>query len=184
MLVRDIRDCGVRLQRRNTGGGRARVQYNYGGGLVATKNGGGNAYGGGYGYPQPVVRYYRPARPAAVMQAERRARRAAQNSYGGGYGYDNGGYVGGGYTMNYGGGGYGYNNGGGYRVQMNNGGGRHKVKRGNRKHRGQAQAYGMVGGNGGGYVYGGGFDAGYGEGFGYGGTTVHYGPILSKSGGY
>ena len=173
VMVRNIRDCGVRLQRRvAVGGGGARSDYNYGGGLIATKNGGGYAYGGGYGYPQPVIRYYKPASNAAVMQAEKRARRAAQYNYGGGYGYDNRGY-GGGYALNYG---------AGYNMQMGYGGSRHNVKRSHRKHRGQA--YGMMGGNGGGYVYGGGYDAGYGAGFGYGGTTIHYGPVMTKDGGY
>ena len=188
ILVRDIRDCGPRAQRQRRvriGGG-----YNYGGGLVATKNGGGYAtgggyvagggyaVGGGYAYQQPIVRYYKPASRAAVMQAERRARRAAQYNYGGGgYGYDNGGF-GGGYVMN-----YGAVYGGGYAVQMGYGNG-HKAKHKNRRHRGQVQ--GMMGGNGVGYNYGVGYgyDAGYGAGFGYGGTVVHYGPVLSKSGGY
>lgn len=173
VMVRSLRECGFGVQRRvvvNGGKRRIRAQggYAYGGGYA---HGGGYATGGGYGYayPQPIVRYYKPASRAAVMQAQKRARRAAQYSYGAGYGYDNGGYVGG----------YGYGNGGypaGYGAQMGYGEGyvgvrRHKAKRAHRRH---AQAYGAMGG----------YDAGYGAGFGYGGTTIHYGPVMTKDGAY
>jgi hypothetical protein len=180
VMVRSLRECGFGVQRRvvvNGGKRRIRAQggYAYGGGYA---HGGGYATGGGYGYayPQPIVRYYKPASRAAVMQAQKRARRAAQYSYGAGYGYDNGGvYVGG----------YGYGNGGypaGYGAQMGYGEGyvgvrRHKAKRAHRRH---AQAYGAMGGYNAGY----GYDAGYGAGFGYGGTTIHYGPIMTKDGAY
>jgi hypothetical protein len=190
IMVRNLRECGFGIQRRVvTGGGyrvkRPRARYAYNGGYAA---GGGYAYGGGYAtgggygyaYPQPIVRYYKPASRAAVMQAQKRARRAAQYSYGAGYGYDNGGYAGGGYV-----GGYGYGNGGypaGYGAQMGYGKGyvgvrRHKAKRAHRRH---AQAYGAMGGYNAGY----GYDAGYGAGFGYGGTTIHYGPVMTKDGAY
>ena len=182
LMVRDIRECGFGIQRRVAVGGgyrhqRAHVGYAYGGGY---SYGGGYANGGGYVHQQPIVRYYKPASRAAVMQAEKRARRAAQYNYGAGYGYDNGGYAGGGYAGGYVGG-YGYGN-GGYSAQMGygeglGGGHRHKAKRG---HRRQGQAYGMMGGYGAGY----GYDAGYGAGFGYGGTTIHYGPIMTKDGAY
>ena len=181
VMVRNIRECGFGTQRRvvvNGGKRRLRAQggYAHGGGYAY---GGGYATGGGFGYayPQPVVRYYKPASRAAVMQAQKRARRAAQYSYSAGYGYDNGGYAAGG---------YGYGNGGypaGYGAQMGYGEGyvgarRHKAKRAHRRH---AQAYyGAMGGYNAGY----GYDAGYGAGFGYGGTTIHYGPIMTKDGAY
>lgn len=195
IMVRDIRECGFGIQRRVAVGGGYRVQrpraryaynggYSVGGGFAV---GGGYATGGGYGYayPQPIVRYYKPASRAAVMQAQKRARRAAQYSYGAGYGYDNGGYAGGGYAGGGYVGGYGYDNGGypaGYGAQMGYGegyvGGRRlKAKRAHRRH---AQAYGMMGGYNAGY----GYDAGYGAGFGYGGTTIHYGPVMTKDGAY
>ena len=186
IMVRDIRECGFGIQRRVAVGGGYRVQrpraryaynggYSVGGGYAV---GGGYSTGGGYGYayPQPVIRYYKPASRAAVMQAQKRARRAAQYSYGAAYGYDNGGYAVGG---------YGYDNGGypaGYGAQMGYGegyvGGRRlKAKRAHRRH---AQAYGMMGGYNAGY----GYDAGYGAGFGYGGTTIHFGPVMTKDGAY
>ena len=190
VMVRDIRECGFGSQRRVVvGGGYRRLSahggYSYGGGYAT---GGGYYNGGGYVYKQPIVRYYKPASRAAVMQAEKRARRAAQNGYGADYGYDNGGYAVGVYARGYAGG-YGYGNGGypvGYGAQMGYGegfgGGRHhKAKRG---YRYQGQAYSVMGGyiagNGAGY----GYDAGYGVGFGYSGTTIHYGPIMTKDGSY
>lgn len=186
LMVRDIRECGFGIQRRVVVGGgyrhqRAHVGYAYGGGY---SYGGGYATGGGYVYQQPMVRYYKPASRAAVMQAEKRARRATQYNYGAGYGYDNGGYAGGGYAGGYVGG-YGYGN-GGYGIQMGHGEGfgggyRHKAKRNHRRH---GQVYRMMGGYGASSGAGYGYDAGYGAGFGYGGTTIHYGPTMTKDGAY
>ena len=185
VMVREFRECGFGIQHRVVvGGGSRRLNayggYSYGGGYAT---GGGYNYGGGYVYKQPLVRYYKPASRAAVMQAEKRARRAAQYNYGAGYGYDNGGYAGS-YV-----GGYGYDNGGysaGYGAQMGygegfGGGRRHKAKRG---HRYQGQASSVMGGYSAGYGVGYGYDAGFGAGFGYGGTTIHYGPIMTKDGAY
>jgi hypothetical protein len=151
--------------------------------------GSGYAYGGGgaYGYaPQPAVRYYQPASRAAMMQAEKRARRAARAqmgyAYGGGYAVQ-GGYAGA-YAGAYGGNGYA----GAYAMQGN--------------------GYGFAGAYAGGYaMQGNGFGGGmmmqgngyggkkhrkhhrarmaYGQQFNYDpGYVVHYGPTISKDGGY
>jgi hypothetical protein len=120
----------------------------------------GGAYSGGYagGYvyaPQPAVRYYQPASRAAVMQAQKRARKAAQG-YGyavqGGYGYAPQGYGYGGYAVQ---GGYGYDNGQVYAAP------RKKMRR--------ARSNAPV------YMPNNSYDPGY---------VIHYGPTISKDGGY
>jgi hypothetical protein len=128
---------------------------------------------GDYGYaPQPRVRYYRPASPAAVMQAERRRQRA-EFSYGGGYDVQ-GGY----------GAGYAYGGGYGYEGQMGygEGGGYVRQRKHARKVR-HARRHGAGYGNGrqmqGGYAYDGGIGFSYDP-----GVVLHYGPTLTKDGGY
>ena len=169
--VRSTRECYVGV---NYGGQRQvyrgykksrRVMISGGvqGGYAGGKNGGGYAYGGGYTYdsgysyaPQPIIRYYKPASRAAVMQTERRARRAAraQMSYGfvaqGGYAMQGGYAYGGGYQMQ-----------GGYAMQGGYG-------QKHRKHRRVRYAQPM-------YMPAPAYDAGY---------VVHYGPTISKDGGY
>lgn len=169
--VRSTRECYVSV---NYGGQRQvyrgykksrRVMISGGvqGGYAGGKNGGGYAYGGGYTYdggysyaPQPIIRYYKPASRAAVMQTERRARRAAraQMSYGfvaqGGYAMQGGYAYGGGYQMQ-----------GGYAMQGGYG-------QKHRKHRRVRYAQPM-------YMPAPAYDAGY---------VVHYGPTISKDGGY
>ncbi len=124
--------------------------------------GGGYSYGGGYGggyvyAPQPIIRYYQPASPAAIMQAQKRARRAQAFSYSGGYALQDG--------YGYGQQGYGY--GGGYAVQggYDYGQGYVAPRKKNRKVRSNAPIY-MPN-----YSY----DPGY---------TIHYGPTIAKDGGY
>ncbi len=181
--VRSTRECYVGV---NYGGKRQvyrgykksrRVMLSGGvqGGYAGGKNGGGYVDGGGYAYnggysyaPQPIIRYYKPASRAAVMQTERRARRAAraQMSYGfvaqGGYAMQGGYAYGGGYQMQ---GGYAY--GGGYQMQ-----GGYAMQGGyGQKHRKQRRvrfAQPM-------YMPAPAYDAGY---------VVHYGPTISKDGGY
>ena len=100
----------------------------------------GCATGGGYVYaPQLVIRYYKPASRAAIMQAQKREA-AYGYSYGGGYAVQ---------------GGFGYDSG-------------TVVKR--KKHRRvRAQAP----------IYMPSYDQGYDQGY-----VVHYGPTISKDGGY
>ncbi len=107
-------DCGQYVTRKRHG---RRVRVMVGQPAYQTQG----YVGGGYGYTygqQPVIRYYKPASRAAVMQAQRRAAKAAAA-----YGYDAGGYgagysYGAGYGYGYGagvvvsGGGYGYGDGG------------------------------------------------------------------------
>jgi hypothetical protein len=162
--------------------------YATGGGYV---QGGGYATGGGYGYyqPQRVIRYVAMPSPAARMQMEKRARKAARRAAAlSGYGYVQGGYANGG-MMGYGngvmvggygnnvqvngnvyGGGYGYNQGGyaygGQQIIVK------KRKKGKRARRM------MIQGEGYGYNQGAGY--GYNQGGGYG----YNGPIMMKGGGY
>ncbi len=120
----------------------------YGGGFA---QGGGYSYGGGYGYEQQaIIRYYKPASRAAVMQQQKRARRAATQAYayGGGFGYEGGYGYGGGYAVQ---GGYGYE------------GGNAVTRKKLRRVRTQAPIYMPS------------YDQGY---------VVHYGPAMSKGGGY
>jgi hypothetical protein len=126
---------------------------------------GGYAYGGGYVYaPQPVIRYYQPASPAAVMQAQKRARRAQGYGYSGGYAVQGGyGYA----PQAYGYAPQGYGYGGGYAVQGGNGYGQgYGVSR--KKHRRVRSNVPVYMPN---YSY----DPGY---------VIHYGPTISKDGGY
>ncbi len=257
VIVRDIRDCRTQGQRRVVINGGRKQNYGYAGGYAygggyqfgsggyaygggyATGGGFGYAYpqpniryytspsraavmqaqkrarraaqsygagygyeysGYGYSYPQPIVRYYKPASRAAVMQVQKRARRAAQN-YGAGYGYDNGGYAGGGYgsslgvtydnggyapgygdattggTVSYNGGAaYGYGVQAGYGQGMANGYVHRRLKRGMRPHGAPGYGYGFNNGYG--------LNTGFGDGFGYDGIDVHYGPVMTKDGAY
>jgi hypothetical protein len=157
-----------------SGHGRVGNDYGYGGRQVyrprvrhprVVVDGG---FDGGYGYaPQPRIRYYRPASPAAVMQAERRRQRA-EYAYGGSYEMD-GGY-GAGYA--YGGGGYGFQGDMGY----SDGGEYVRQRKPARKARHarrncNCSGYGQMQGGGIGFSY----DPG---------VVLHYGPTIVKDGGY
>jgi hypothetical protein len=130
----------------------------------------GGGFDGGYGYaPQPRIRYYRPASPAAMMQTERRIR---EGYYGNGAGYAMGGEA------------FGY--GGGYNVQGGYGDG--YVKHRKRGHK--ARHARRMRQHGGGYGYeqmqgGYGYGQAYEQGFSYDpGVVLHYGPTITKDGGY
>ena len=130
----------------------------YGGGYGFGANGGAGDYVAGYGSGGDTY----VGSNAAVMQAQRRAR---ENGYGGANGNDGGYAYGGGYGQQ---GGYGNEQGYGMRRQYV----RHaKRMRHHRYARGNRGGYGF-GANAGGCNC---FDPGY---------VVHYGPTISKDGGY